>query len=99
MYHHSNLLLYYWSLNVLLQSSCWRTLVQPPDFFAKCIKHPVNIILAENYERTLYFFDCKSIEFQNEKGDTILTKAGSGQMEPLPANVGVCVTEGKLKSA
>lgn len=63
----------------------------PPNFFEDCKRHAINYILAENYERQLYCFQCESIEFQNEKGERISSTTGDGQMDGLPAKVGVYI--------
>lgn len=76
------------------QRSRWRKLAVPLDFFAA-----INYILAENYERKLYCFECESIEFQNEKGERIWTTTGDGQMDMLPANISVYIVRGKLRTA
>ncbi|EAS29504.3 uncharacterized protein CIMG_08250 [Coccidioides immitis RS] len=79
--------------------SRWSKLAVSADFFANCKKHAINYILAENYERKLYCFECESIEFQNEKGERIWTTAGDGQMDMLPANIGVYIVRGKSRTA
>jgi len=65
------------------------------------VKHAINYILAENYERRIFMSDCSSIEFQTAEGEVIWTTSGEGQMDdpPLPRKVGIFILQGKIKTA
>ncbi|PVH94113.1 hypothetical protein DM02DRAFT_618850 [Periconia macrospinosa] len=56
-----------------------------------------NYILAENYERRIYFLECENIDFQNRKGENIWSTKGDGQID-LPAQVGVYIIRGKSRT-
>ncbi|QSS60800.1 hypothetical protein I7I51_05603 [Histoplasma capsulatum] len=86
------------SLSNVSQRNRWKELAVPPGFFKDCKKHAINYILSENYERKLYCSECESISFQNEKGESIWSTAGDGQMDALPAKVGVYIVRGKSKT-
>lgn len=77
--------------------SQWKTLTVDSSFFDDCYQHPANYVLKEKYERTLYCFECTNIDFQDEKGKTIWSTEGSGEMDPLPANVQVFIVNGKTR--
>jgi hypothetical protein len=44
----------------------------------------------------VYFSECENIDFQNEKGETIWSTKGEGQIL-VPPGVGVYVVRGKAK--
>jgi hypothetical protein len=79
------------------QESRWRPLTVPTSFFEDCNQHKMQYILPEKSERMLYCFDCDRIEFRNERGITIWSTAGSGQMDKLPRDIGAWIFDGKSK--
>lgn len=89
-----------WMTN-LLQRSRWKALTVSPDFLKGCKTHALNYILAENYERELYYLDCERINFYSEKGERIWATSGSGQMNSpgLPVNVSVYIIRGRVRTA
>jgi len=73
----------------------WGSLDVSSTFFDHCIEQPIFYLPPENYERTLYFFGCEAIEFQDEVGTTIWSTTGDGKMDKLPVKIGVLMTRGK----
>jgi hypothetical protein len=74
----------------------WKSLTVSTDFFDGCTKQPAEYILAESYERKIYFLDCENIAFQDIKGQDIWSTTGNGEID-LPAEVGVYIVRGKWK--
>lgn len=66
------------------------------DFFDECTKEPAGYIIAENYERKIYFSGCEYIAFRDNKGQDIWSTTGDGEIS-LPAEVAVFIVWGKWK--
>lgn len=80
------------------QRGRWKEDVDP-EFFDVCIRHPINYIAQENYERQLYYFECEEIIFHDGKGDKIWAIKGSGFIDGLPKQVSVMIRKGKHRFA